>query len=585
VFLLPSLLAGILLALALGGSPQRLAAVRFRAAPLVLVALALQAVLFSRFGDAVSGGVADLLHVVSYGLLAVFGALNVRLRGLAPLLLGMLLNAVAILANGGTMPVSRSAAESVGLESGENANVSVGSAPLDFLGDVFATPAALPLANVFSIGDMLIAVGAIAFVILNSLAPPKQRQPRLARAVRPLRVPQFRRLLAGRLVSLVGDWLTIAALISWLYGDSGSTTRVAILLLLRIGPPILGGSIAAVVVDRAPPRALAVGVELLRAGAIACAVAGVATDTHLVVYAAVGFSGCCAALSETLVGTFVPRLLPRDQYEAGNAALGIAQNIAMALGALGGGLAVASIGPEGALLFDVATFVVAAVLLSGLPTLRAAAARDDEGDPSQLRGFRYLLRSRRLVVLVGAFAAATFATGLANVTLPRLLESDLGLGPGAYGFGFATLAAGLALGRGAVGFTQVGELGIRWVGIALLGMSVCFVGLGLVEHAPTALLLLGAIGFADGTTDVVFDTVVQQESDEAHLGAVFGLASTLYTATMVAAVALGPLANGVLASGTVVLGGAAFLALGGAIAFAELRTPAVVRTAPTRGTS
>jgi len=580
VFLLPSLLVGVLLALALGGSPRRLAAVKFRAAPLVLVSLALQAVLFSRFGETVPEGVADLLHVASYGLLVGFGVLNIRLRGIAPLVLGLLLNAVAILANGGAMPVSRSAAESVGLDPGGHTNVSIGSATLDLLGDIFATPASLPLANVFSVGDVLIAVGAIAFVILNSLPPSERREPRLARAVRPLRVPQFRRLLAGRLVSLIGDWLTIAALISWLYGDSGSTTRVAILLLLRIGPPILGGSVAALIVDRAPPRGLAVAVELLRAGAIACAVAGVATDTHLVVYAAVGFSGCCAALSETLMGTFVPRLLPRGQYEAGNAALGMAQNIAMAIGALGGGLAVASLGPERALLADVATFVVAAVLLSGLPSVRAAAAATDDDDSSLLRGFRYLLRRRRLVVLVGAFAAATFATGLANVTLPRLLESDLGLGPGGYGFGFATLAAGLALGRGAVGFTQVGELGIRWVGIALLGMAVCFVGLGLVEHAPTALLLLGAIGFADGTTDVVFDTVVQQESDQAHLGAVFGLASTLYTTTMVAAVALGPLANDVAASGTVVLVGAGFLALGGAIAFAELRTPAVVRAAP-----
>jgi predicted MFS family arabinose efflux permease len=580
VFLLPSLLAGVLLALALGGSPQRLTAVRFRAAPLVLVALALQAVLFSRFGEALSG-VADLLHIASYVLLVVFAALNIRLRGLAPMLLGMLLNAVAILANGGSMPVSASAAKAVGLDLGGNVNVSVSSAPLDFLGDVFATPTALPLTNVFSVGDVLIALGAIAFVILNSFAPVSLPQHRLARAIRPLRVPQFRRLAAGRLVSLVGDWLTIAVLVSWLYGDSGSTTRVAILLLLRIGPPILGGSIAAIVVDRVPPRGLAVGIELVRAGAIACAVAGVATDTHLLVYAAVGFSGCCAAFSETLVGTFVPRLLSRDQYAAGNAALGMAQNIAMAIGALGGGLAIASFGPERALLVDVATFVVAALLFSGLPSLRAAVAADDEDSHSRLRGLRYLLRRRRLVVLVGAFAAATFATGLANVTLPRLLESDLGLGPGGYGFGFATLAAGLALGRGAVAFTQVGELGVRWVGIALLGMAACFVGLGLVEHAPTALLLLGAIGFADGTTDVVFDTVVQQESDSSHLGAVFGLSSTLYTTTMVAAVALGPLANDVVASGTVVFVGAAFLALGGAIAFAELRTPAVV-TAPTR---
>ena len=43
------------------------------------------------------------------------------------------------------------------------------SAPVDdahlaFLGDVFAVPAGWPLANVFSIGDVLIVIGAVALV-------------------------------------------------------------------------------------------------------------------------------------------------------------------------------------------------------------------------------------------------------------------------------------------------------------------------------------------------------------------------------------------------------------------------------------
>jgi hypothetical protein len=547
--------------------------VRFRAAALVPLALAIQAVLFTQLGGRLDADVANGLHLLSYALLIAFGALNVRIRGLALLLLGLLLNATAIALNGGTMPVAPSAARALGLEPG--ANVSIREGLLNVIGDTFALPPSIPLANVFSIGDVLIGVGAMAFVIVNSLPPRAESASRIARAASPLRVPPFRRLLAGRLVSLVGDWLTIAALISWSYGSSKSIVGVAILLLLRIGPPILGGSIASVLVDRLPPRRLAVSVELLRAAAIVGALAGVAGGSHLAVYVAIGVSGCCAALSEAFVGAVVPRLLPSDSLEAGNAALGLAQNVAMAVGALGGGIAVALFGPEGALLVDLGTFLLAAGILAGLPRLAAAASDDDAEGFAPLRALRCFRGKPRLIVLVAAFAAATFATGLANVSLPALLETDLGLGVGGYGVGFAALATGLAIGRGAVGFMRVGELGLRWVGVALLGMAACFVGLGLVEHAPTAILLLALIGAADGTTDVVFDTVVQQEAEPSSLGAVFGLSSALYTSTMVAAVSLGPLVHEFLDPGGVIVGASIFLVVAGTIAVVGTRRPAV----------
>jgi hypothetical protein len=564
VFLLPSLVLGLLVALLAGGKPSRLVGVRFRAPLLVPLALGIQAVLFSRLSERLDADAAAGVHLASYALLIAFGALNVRVRGLALLLLGLLLNAVAIALNGGTMPVSPSAARALGLDPG--ANVSVRESVLTLIGDTFALPSAIPLANVFSIGDVLIGLGAAAFVVVNSLPPRAEPVSRLARATSPLRLPPFRRLFAGRLVSLVGDWLTIAALVSWSYGSSESVVGVAILLLLRIGPPILGGTVASVLVDRLPPRRLAVSVELLRAAAVVGALAGVAAGSHAAVYVAVGLSGCCAALSEAFVGAVVPRLLPPDSLEAGNAALGLAQNIAMAVGALGGGIAVATLGPEGALLVDVGSFLLAAVILAGLPALAPAAAEKEDEGFAPLRALRCFRGKPRLIVLVAAFAAATFATGLANVSLPGLLETDLGLGVGGYGVGFAALATGLALGRGAVGFMRVDEIGLRWVGVALLAMATCFVGLGLVEHAPTAILLLALIGAADGTTDVVFDTVVQQEAEPSSLGAVFGLSSALYTSTMVAAVSLGPLLHEVLEPGAVIVTASVFLVAAGAIA-------------------
>lgn len=105
-------------------------------------------------------------------------------------------------------------------------------------------------------------------------------------------------------------------------------------------------------------------------------------------------------------------------------------------------------------------------------------------------------------------------------------------------------------------------------------ISGLFVLLGLSEHAPTVLLLLGVIGFVDGTTDVVFEIVVQREVDGHYLGSVFGIASAVITSTMMAAVAIAPAVNGVLDARVVVLAAGLLLATVGLVSLALSRAAA-----------
>jgi hypothetical protein len=570
MFLLPSLALGLLLALALGGRPARLGELRFRGAWTVVVALGAQVFLFSDLAHGVPDGWRRGAHVGTYVLLMAFAALNLRLRALCIVFLGMLCNAVAIVANGGAMPVSGAAAREAGLASSDGANVSAAADRLWFLGDVFALPARLPLANVFSVGDILIGFGVVAFIVLASLDGKREPPLRARRIVEPLGLRDFRRLALGRLLSLTGDWLTVAALISWLYAETGSVGNVAILLLVRLTPPILGGGLAAFVVDRLPKRFLLIAVEIGRGLAVALALAGVVTGVHWLAFAAIAVSAALAAVSEALVPTLVPALVSKARYASANAVLGMTENLAMAAGALCAGVAVAWIGIAPALALDAASFAAAALVFA---TLRLGAGERADADVvagRPLVGLRYLLGNRRLLVLVLSFAAATLATGLANASLPRLLQDGIGLGPGAYGFGFAALGAGLAAGKCSAGFTRVGAYGGRWIGAALLLMACFFGGLALTSHAPTALLILAAIGFVDGTTDVVFDTIVQNEADPRHYGSVFGFASAAYLTTMMSAVALAPAANRVLAASEVLLAACAFLGLAAAVAFAGL---------------
>ena len=106
-------------------------------------------------------------HLVSYGFVVVFLAANTRRPGLWVVAAGTALNVGAIAANGGVMPASKGALEAAGMldADGRFANSALVAHPrLEFLGDVFAWPAPLPLANVFSVGDVLIVVGAAIVV-------------------------------------------------------------------------------------------------------------------------------------------------------------------------------------------------------------------------------------------------------------------------------------------------------------------------------------------------------------------------------------------------------------------------------------
>jgi hypothetical protein len=72
------------------------------------------------------------------------------------------LNLLAISVNGGVMPASPSALAGAGLgadEPGFQNSTALAEPRPAFLGDVFYFPASWPLSNVFSVGDVLIALG------------------------------------------------------------------------------------------------------------------------------------------------------------------------------------------------------------------------------------------------------------------------------------------------------------------------------------------------------------------------------------------------------------------------------------------
>jgi hypothetical protein len=170
VFILFAVPVGVALGYLVGGRLDRLSELRFRWAWLAVLGLAVQVVLFSGVAsEALEGGVGEVIYVASTAAVLLAVLLNLRIPGMALIALGAASNLAAIVANGGIMPTTEAALAAAGLEPTDDfSNSAVLEDPaLAPLTDVYAIPPWLPFHNVFSIGDVLIAVGIVAVITLG----------------------------------------------------------------------------------------------------------------------------------------------------------------------------------------------------------------------------------------------------------------------------------------------------------------------------------------------------------------------------------------------------------------------------------
>jgi len=149
-----------------GGRLAHLSDLKIRASAFLFCGLALQVVITVVVPDG-PHWLHPSVHVLSYLLVLVFLVRNFALPATWIIALGGLLNFVVIVANVGVMPATSRALSAIGEKSDSGSFVNSGAISdpkLAFLGDVFALPRGTPLNNVFSVGDLLIALGVLLMV-------------------------------------------------------------------------------------------------------------------------------------------------------------------------------------------------------------------------------------------------------------------------------------------------------------------------------------------------------------------------------------------------------------------------------------
>jgi MFS family permease len=577
-------LLGLLLGLIAGGKLDNLTYVRMRWLPVLLVAAV------TRFGldgalsaGAVPDGLRLWLVIVAYVLLTAMLVANRSLPGLAAAAIGTAANGIAIVANGGWMPVWQPSLAAAGLDSTTiHSNLHrmlVG--PVD--GSFFAhggplvdvIPIPIPfIQSVSSIGDVMLGAGLAFFVfaavvrapVLVSISIPVE-----GAAGRPFDHPYvrlatngaFSAMWLGQVVSSLGDRVHQVALV-FLVARATDSSPLALGLVFAAMtlPGVLVGPLAGALVDRWDRKRVMVASDLIRAGIVCLIPIASGMNVGLVV-------GLVFVLA--VVSTFfrparsaaLPQVVPDEDLLTANSSMWIADTVSDLAGYSLGGLFVAFLGSSLALAFwlDGASYLVSGALVAAVvipPVVRhaqgagspaevagaagaeSAAAADTSIRAEMAEGWHFLRAETVLLATTVQAMVAEYGLG-ALTTLSPLLIASLPLGnleaPAAYGFFEMAMGAGLVGGG-----VALGGLAARLPkGPAIIGafaaMGLALLALAATGSLPIALVLAAIVGLGNAMFVVPSQTMFQQRTPDEMLGRVIAIRLALVSGVLALAMA------------------------------------------------
>jgi MFS family permease len=242
----------------------------------------------------------------------------------------------------------------------------------------------------------------------------------------PLGFREQRLIWIAHVLSEFGDWAARLALAVLVYRRTGSPFLTGLVTTVSLLPWVGVGQILATLGDRWPRRRLMVVSDLVR-GAAYLAMLAALPVWGLFVLAFV------AALAtppfEAARSALLPLSVPEERYSAAIALGALTSQLALLFGYAAGGGLVAVVGVRGALAVNAATFLVSALVLSGLRigitgTALVATARKRLGaGVAVIRHDRFVRRA--LGLYAGAAACAMVPESLVAVyVLNELHESQ-----------------------------------------------------------------------------------------------------------------------------------------------------------------
>ena len=550
MLLLFFLLAAIVTVPLTGGSLRALADLRFRHSWLLVAALGTQVWLIARPGPQTV--LLTTLQLGAYPLGVAFLWVNRDIPGFKVISLGAAMNFAAIAANGGIMPAADHAVALAGLPTdwgGLYANSAAIPHPsLLVLGDIFAVPSSLPYANVFSIGDLVVVIGA--GIGVHRIAAEGRRS--RASSARVLANGTLLRLAGGNALANLGAWgysFFVGVVLAAGPGDPSDAVRsIGLLLLVQLAASgLAGATVAGPLGDRASRRTVMMCAHAGRAVAVGSLAVVGQSDAALVAVAAV--IGALGAVHRASLLASVPDTVDEADTPAAIAVVNATTQLPILVAPALAGYLVRTASPT-------AFFVgYACALLAGAGLVWSARSVDANRSGTGTtflddlrRGWRTSLADPVVRGLAAISAMALIAVAWGGPIAPLLVREALVRGEPLSGLG-----SGLVLVTGTVGIGMLlGSLAApgtlrRWVPqrlilVALLALASSVLLMSRTSELPALLLAWLFSGFAASLALVAVDALLlARRPDSARGRKVAAVGAVADLALLPALLVVGPL--------------------------------------------
>ncbi len=377
----------------------------------------------------------------------------------------------------------------------------------------------------------------------------------------------LRRLQLAFAGSIIGDWAYGVAVAVYAY-DRGGATAVGVLGVIRYVSLAIITPFAATLGDRYSRRLVMVSSDATRAALVFCGAVLIASGApSLSVYALAVVTSLCGSPFRSAQASLIPDLADNaGELAASNVASSTIESVGFFAGPALAGLFLAFTSISTVYVFDALTFVWSAALVLGIQTSarerEATSAASDEkeerGDffTEVTAGYRTILGSRDLRLLIGLYCAQTIVAGASLVFDIAIALSLLGLGNSGVGYLNATLGVGGFIGGFvALLLAQRGRLARNFgIGVLFWAAPLLLVAAWPTVGAAAAVMIM--LGLANSVVDVNAYTILQRVTPEAVMSRVFGAMESAVIGGMAVGALLMPILIGTIGLrwGLVVIG-------------------------------
>jgi MFS family permease len=338
----------------------------------------------------------------------------------------------------------------------------------------------------------------------------------------------YRALLTGLGVSVLGNQLTTVAVPFQVYAITRSSLMVGLVSLTQLFPLIFGSLLGGSLVDAVDRRKILIVVETL--GALCSAALALNADFGPQLWPLFLFPAVTAAQSgidSSARNAMLPGLVGMELLPASNAIFQSLFQTGAIVGPAVAGLLLAGAGVHLIYWIDAVSYLVAmsAVLTMSpqpVPAGGTGAAPARPGWRSTMEGLRFVRRSQPVQ---GAYLIDVNAMvfGMPRALFPALAATVFGGGATTVGLLYSAPGVGALLGALTSGWVgRVRRQGLAVV-CAVLVWGLSIAAFGVAHWLPLALVLLAVAGWADVLSAVFRNTIIQFAGPDGMRGRLMGV--------------------------------------------------------------